>query len=299
MFSLLFSHGFFSSEPVHTALLVGGGVAIVCGITGVFALIRGHAFAGHALSDISSSGGAASFLLGISPLAGFIIMALSGAAGIELAANRRSRERSLSTGIVLSAGLGLSALFLYFAVRKQNASGATLSVMFGSVWTLPPAIIPWMLVTAGIVLLLLALIWRPVLLCAIDPELAKMRGVAVRRVGIMQLAALALAVALSSMTVGAVLSTALLIGPAAIALRFSRSVLTAVVLAALSGMISVWIGIWLAWESFYWTDGRGWPVSFFIVSIIFVLWLISEFLSGIVGQISRLSGRLFRNTQHV
>ena len=299
MFSALFSHGFFSSETVHTALIVGGGAALVCGITGVFALIRGHAFAGHALSDISSAGGAASFLLGINALAGFIIMALAGAAGIELSATRRSRERSLATGIVLSAGLGFSALFLYFAVKHHNSSGATLSVMFGSVWTLPASIIPWILATGAAVLALLAMIWRPVLLCAIDPELAVIRGVAVRRVGIMQLAALALAVALSSMTVGAILSTALLTGPAAIALKFARSAATALIIAALTGLLSVWFGVWLAWESFYWTNGQGWPVSFFIVGIIFIVWAASGVVSGLFSREKRLSGRLFRKKQHV
>lgn len=295
MFSVFLCHGFFSSQPVQTALIVGGGAAVVCGITGVFALIRGHAFAGHALSDISSAGGAAAFLLGINALAGFIIMALAGAAGIELSAARHSRERSLSTGIILSAGLGFSALFLYFAVRKHNSSGATLSVMFGSVWTLPAAIVPWIIICGGCALLLLILIWRPVLLCAIDPDLARMRGINVRLVGVMQLAALALAVALSSMTVGAILSAALLTGPAAIALRFSRSPLTAVCLAALSGLLSVWLGIWMAYQSFYWTDSQGWPVSFFIVSIIFSGWAVSGLFPRGIGFFRQL----FRKKHHV
>ncbi|MBS0908516.1 metal ABC transporter permease [Tatumella sp. JGM118] len=299
MFSLFISHGFFSSTPVQTALTVGGGAAIVCGVTGVFALMRGHAFAGHALSDISSAGGAASFLLGMNALAGFILMALAGAAGIELSATRRQRERSLSTGIVLGAGLGCSALFLWLAVKKQNASGATLSVMFGSIWTLPASIIPWILLTAGCALLLLSLIWRPVLLSAIDPDLARIRGINVRLIGVLQLSALALAVALSSMTVGAILSTALLTGPAAIALKFARSPLSAVVLSAITGLSAVWLGVWLAYESFYWPHSQGWPVSFFIVSIIFIAWAMSGVLARIIVPQAGSRRQRFRNRKYV
>lgn len=290
---------FFCSEPVQTALIAGGGVAVVCAVTGVFSLIRGHAFAGHALSDISSAGGAASFLLGMNALAGFIIMSLAGAIGIELSASRRSRERSLSTGIVLSAGLGFSALFLYFAVKKHNSSGATQSVMFGSIWTLSTSIIPWIIISSAIVLLILALIWRPILLCAIDPELAAISGVRVRLVGMLQLAALALAVALSSLTVGAILSTALLIGPAAIAMRFARSPLTAALIAAVTGLLCVWLGVWLAWESFYWTNSRGWPVSFCIVSLIFILWVFSGLLSYMLQRRNILWQRHFGEKHHV
>ena len=299
MFSLFTSHGFLSSPPVQTALIVGGGAAIVCGVTGVFALMRGHAFAGHALSDISSAGGAVSFLLGINALAGFILMALAGAAGIELSASRRQRERSLATGIVLGAGLGCSALFLWFAVKKPNTSGATLSVMFGSVWTLPASIIPWVLLTGGCALLLLSLIWRPVLLCAIDPELARIRGINVRMIGVMQLSALALAVALSSMTVGAILSTALLTGPAAIALKFARSPWSAIALSAVTGLLSVWLGVWLAYESFYWPHSQGWPVSFFIVSLIFIAWVLSGVIARALPPQTSSERQRRREEQHV
>ena len=60
LLALIFEPGFFSSEPVHTALVVGGGAALVSGVIGVFTVMRGQTFAGHALADVSSAGGAAS-----------------------------------------------------------------------------------------------------------------------------------------------------------------------------------------------------------------------------------------------
>jgi zinc/manganese transport system permease protein len=95
---------------------------------------------------------------------------------------------------------------------------------------------------------------------------------------------LSLAVTLSAMTVGAVLSTALLIGPAATALRITRRPLMAMLMATILGLVATWGGIVLAYDSFYWTPGHGWPVSFFIVALIFIAYLASTHLIRLKGH---------------
>lgn len=293
--SSVFATGFFTSEPVHVAMIVGGGAAIVSGVVGVFTVIRGHSFAGHALADVSSAGGAASFLLGINPLLGFVIMALIGAGGIELIGVRRARERSLATGIVLGAGLGLSALFLYFDVTSQSTTGAAITIMFGSMWAIPASIVPLALGTGIGALLVAGLLYRPLLLSSIDPDLAEVRGIDVRLVGFLHLLVLALAVALSAMTVGAILSTALLIGPAAVALRLAKRPGRAILLSVLIGLGAVWGGIVLAYDSFYWTPGHGWPVSFFIVMLIFVIYVAVVHIPDRLSEAANLPGRAGSN----
>jgi len=278
--TLAFEPGFFGSEPVHTALAVGGGAALVSGVVGVFTVMRGQSFAGHALADVSSAGGAASFLIGINPLIGFLIMAIMGAGGMELIGARQARERDLVTGVVLGAGLGLAALFLYFDVTSTSTTGAAITVMFGSMFAIPASMIPLALAVGIGALIAVAVLFRPLLLSSLDPELAAIRGVRVRVVGFLHLLALALAVSLSAITVGAILSTALLIGPAAIALRVAKRPGWAVALSALIGVGVTWGGILLAYDSYYWTPGRGWPVSFFVVTLVFVLYVIS----GRAGQ---------------
>jgi zinc/manganese transport system permease protein len=99
-------------------------------------------------------------------------------------------------------------------------------------------------------------------------------------VGLLHLLVLSLAVTLSAMTIGAILSTALLIGPAAAALRLARRPGLAILLAMLIGLLATWGGILLAYDSYDWTPGHGWPVSFFIVTIIFGLYLLSSLASG-------------------
>ena len=52
----LFEPGFFSSAPVHTAVVIGGVVAVVSAAVGIFTVIRGQSFAGHSLADVSTAG---------------------------------------------------------------------------------------------------------------------------------------------------------------------------------------------------------------------------------------------------
>ena len=136
LLSLLFEPGFFTSEPVRTAVVIGGAAAIVSGVVGVFTVIRGQSFAGHALADVSSAGGAASFLLGINPLLGFLGMGVLAAGAWNWFACDRASERDLVTGIVTGAGLGLAALFLYLDVTASSTTGAAVTVMFGSMFAI-------------------------------------------------------------------------------------------------------------------------------------------------------------------
>jgi zinc/manganese transport system permease protein len=273
LLSILVAPGFFASEPVHTAAVIGGAAAIVSGVVGVFTVIRGQSFAGHALADISSAGGAASFLFGINPLLGFLVMGVLAATSMELFEVDRASERDLVTGVVTGAGLGLAALLLYLDVTSSSTTGTTVTVMFGSMFAIPASIVPLALVVGVGALLAIGVLYRPLLLSSLDPDLAAVRGVPVRLIGLLHLTVVALAIALSAITVGAILATALLIGPAAIALYLAKRPGLAILLAAAIGVGTTWGGILVAYDSYQWTGGNGWPVSFCIVALIFLTYL--------------------------
>jgi zinc/manganese transport system permease protein len=270
LLTLMFEPGVFTSEPVRTAAVVGGAAAVVSGAVGVFTVIRGQSFAGHSLADISSAGGAAAFLLGINPLLGFLGMGVIAATCMEMFRVDRASERDLVTGVVTGAGLGLSALLLYLVVTTGSTSGATITVMFGSIFTIPVSLVPLALAVGIGALIAIGVLYRPLLLCSLDRDLAAVRGVPVRLIGVLHLVVAAMAVALSAITVGAILSTALLIGPAAIALHLSKRPGIAILLACAIGVAATWTGILLAYDSYEWTGGHGWPVSFCVVALIFV-----------------------------
>jgi zinc/manganese transport system permease protein len=193
---------------------------------------------------------------------------------MELLRADRPSERDLVTGVVTGAGLGLAALFLYLDMTTSTTTGAAVTVMFGSIFAIPASLVPLALTVSAGALLAVGVLYRPLLLCSLDPDLAAVRGVPVRLIGLLFLIVVAVAVALSAITVGAILSTGLLIGPAAIALHLTNRPGRAILLAATIGVAATWGGILVAYDSYEWTGGHGWPVSFCIVTLIFVTYVV-------------------------
>jgi zinc/manganese transport system permease protein len=257
----IFQPGFFGNSAVQTAAVVGFVVACVCAPVGVFTVIRGQSFAGHAFADITSTGGSASVVVGVNPLVGFAAMGLLGAGAMELTGAQRHRGRDLATGIVLGAALGLSALFLYLSVTSGSTTGTVVTVMFGSIFAVSAGTVPLVVGVGAVALVLTGLVYRPLLLSSVSADMV----------------ALALSVALCALTIGAILSTALLIGPAATALRLARSPVGAMAGAAGLSLVATWAGIVLAYDSYTWPPAHnGWPVSFFVVVLVLAAYLLSQ-----------------------
>jgi zinc/manganese transport system permease protein len=276
--------GFFSSEPVHVAIVIGGAAAIVSAIVGVFTVMRGQSFAGHALTDVSTAGGSGAFLVGLSPLVGFVGLGIAGAGIMDVIGVRRVRGRDLATGIVLGAAIGLAALFLYFGTTSGATTGAAQQILFGSIFSVDSSTIPLVAACSVVAIGIIVIVYRPLLLSSVSNDVAGARGVPLRLVGLAFMVALAVSVGLSSLTIGAILSTALLVGPAAIALRLSARLGVALLLACIIGVGVTWLGVLLAYDSYYWgTGGQGFPVSFFIVALIFLLYLASGLRSVRAG----------------
>ena len=166
---------------------------------------------------------------------------------------RRVRGRDLATGIVLGAAIGLSALFLYLDTTTGATTGATQQILFGSIFTIDQRHHPG----RGDPRRDSARLHRGRLAAAaaghgehlISPPRGESRS---GSSALLYMLALAVSVGLSSLAVGAILSTALLIGPAATALRLTRRVGRAVAAACLIGVGATWLGILLAYDSYYW-----------------------------------------------
>ena len=273
---VVFESGFFTSAPVRTALIIGAVTAMVSSVVGVFVVVRSQSFAGHALTDVATTGGSAAFFFGLSPLLGFIGGGVIGAGAMDLIGVERERRRDLATGIVLGTALGLAALFLYLDTTKGATTGATQQLLFGSIFTVDPSTVPLVLGLSALALAIVVLINRPLLLSSLSAELTRARGINLRGVGVLFMIAMAVSVGLSSIAVGSILSTALLIGPAAASIRLTKSLHASLMVAGVLGVATTWLGILFAYDSFYWVpSSQGLPVSFFIVSLIFIAYLMS------------------------
>src|SRR6202012_4004732 len=149
----------------------------VSGVVGVFTVLRGQSFAGHAFGDLGNTGGSGAFLVGIGPLWGFVIAGVAAAGALEMIGVQRARGRDLATGIVLGAALGLAALFLYLDTTSSSTTGATQTILFGSIFAVPSSTLPLVIALGAGTVAAVLVLYRPLLLSSGSPALAAARGI--------------------------------------------------------------------------------------------------------------------------
>jgi zinc/manganese transport system permease protein len=247
---------------VHTALLAGAVAAVVSGAIGVFVVARGMSFAVHAISELGFTGAAGALVIGIDPVLG--VLGGSLLVGVVLGLlSLRGRERDSAIGAVLAFGLGIGVLFL--SLYQANATFAT-NLLFGSILGVSDAQLRDLAIVGGIVLVGLAVVYRPLFFASVDPEIAAARGVPLRLISVAIFLLLALTTAEAIQVVGVLLVLALVITPAAAALRLTGRPGLAVLLSVAIALVSTEGGILLSLA-------KPWPTSFFITSISFAAYV--------------------------
>jgi zinc/manganese transport system permease protein len=227
-------------------------VAVVAGVVGFFTVLRGSAFAAHAIPNGSFAGAAGASLIGVSTLLGLGVFSLAGALGIGLL-GRRGRH-DVATALALVMMLGLGALFLSFS---EEYAPAVYSLLFGEVLGIssndiaPTAILGLTCIAA------IAVLYRPLMLSSVLPEVAEARGVSRFAMEMAFLIVLALATAMTVPVVGTLLIFSLMIGAPAAARSFTDRPLIAMVLSIAFALVIVWIAIAASYETNY-------PVGFFV-----------------------------------
>lgn len=221
------------------AAAAGTIVAVVAGAVGYVLVLRGQAFAGHALAHVGFTGATGAILVGLSPLWGLLLMTVAGGIGMGFL-GQRVGERDVAIGIVLTLALGFGLLFLHFFTAFATEATA---LLFGNILAVEAATI-WTLLALGLLsLAALAAIARPLLFASLQPELAEARGVPMRLVSVLFLAITGLAVAECVQIVGVLLVFSLMVGPAAAAQRWTGRILPGVALAIALALAQTWLGL--------------------------------------------------------
>jgi len=247
---------------VHTALWAGAVVALVSGAIGVFVVARGMSFAVHAISELGFTGAAGALVIGIDPVLGMIGGSLL--VGLVLGfLSLRGRERDSAIGAVLAFGLGVGVLFL--SLYQGYATEAT-NLLFGSIVGVSDPQLRDLAIVGAIVLLGLAVLFRPLFFSSVDPEIAAARGVPLRALSVAIFLLLALTTAEAIQVVGVLLVLTLVITPAAAALRLTGRPALALLLSVAVALASTEGGILLSLA-------KPWPTSFFISAISFAAYL--------------------------
>jgi len=248
-----------SFEFMRHAIEAGTIIGVLAGIIGYFVVLRRSSFASHALGHTGFSGAAAAVLVGAQPIYGLLVFTIATASGMAVLGARAS-NRDVEIGTVLAFALGLGLLFL--SLYRGYAQEAY-SILFGEVLGISSAQVAFIFWSSLGVLAVLALVYRPLLFASLDEDVAEAKGLPLTLLNLVFLVLLAVAISFAVTIVGVLLIFALMVTPAAIAVRVTSRSLWAVVVSVLVAVTAVWAGLFVA----LWTN---YPASFFIVGIIFV-----------------------------
>ena len=227
-------------------------VAVVAGVVGFFTVLRGSAFAAHAIPNGSFAGAAGASLVGLSTLFGLGVFAFLSALGIGLL-GRRGRHDAV-TALMLATMLALGSLFVSFS---SEYAPELYSLLFGEVLGISTNAVLPTLVLGALCLLAVAVLYRPLMLSSALPEVGEARGVSAFAMELCFLGVLALATAMTVPVVGTLLIFSLMIGAPAAARSFTDRPWVAMALSVAIALLVVWFAIAASYET-------EWPVGFFV-----------------------------------
>jgi len=234
------------------AWIVATIVAVVAGLVGFFVVLRGSAFAAHAVPNGSFAGAAGALLINVNVLIGLGAFSLAGALGIGWL-GRRDRQ-DVATALALVLMLGLGALFVSLTAESEPAA---YSLLFGELLGVANN---QLLPTAGLAIACttaLGVLYRPLLLSSVLPDLSEARGVSPTAVELGFLVCVALATTMTVPVVGTTLIFSLMIGAPAAARAIVDRPGAALALSVAIALVTVWVAIAASYQ-------LNLPVGFFV-----------------------------------
>ena len=230
----------FQFEFFRNGLMVAVLAGALCGLVGVYVVLKGMSYIGHGLSHAIFGGFAASALLGVNFVLGAGAWGVASALMINGVTRRRVIGSDAAIGVVTTASFALGlALFAVFgrAGRSFDAAlfGSVLGVSTSDVWVVAA-------VTAFAVAVVL-LAYRPLLFTAFDPEVADVSGVSTARYDALLMLVLALSIVATMQVLGVTLIAATLVIPATVARMLTNSFARMLVLATAVGAGCGFVGM--------------------------------------------------------
>jgi ABC-type Mn2+/Zn2+ transport system permease subunit len=221
-------------------------LALTGGLLGAWIVLRRLAFFAHAVGGATFPGLVVADATGLRPIVAALAVALAYAGGVHRAGSRAGgRAADAVTGLLLVAALALGVIL----ASDVYHSGARVDrMLFGTLLGLDGGDLAAAAVAAGVAAFATLLLGPAWLASGFDRAGARTLGAPVGLADALLLGLVAVAVVSALPAVGALLTTALFIVPAATARLLARSVpgllATSVALAALQGVVGVYVALW-------------------------------------------------------
>ena len=232
-------------EFMRNALLAGLLASVACGVIGVYVVTKRIVFISGGIAHASFGGIGLGYLVGISPVLGAMLFAITSALGMGLVTRKTRLPEDTAIGILWAVGMALGIIFIGLA---PGYAPDLFSYLFGNILTVPFSDLILMLFLDAVIVLIVVALYKEFLALSFDEEFSQVVGVPVEALYLLLLCLIALTVVVLIRVVGIILVIALLTIPPALSRQFTSSLRKMMLLSVLFSAAFTFGGLWLSFS---------------------------------------------------
>ena len=230
----------FSYSFMIRALIAALCMAIISPLLGVFLVVRRQSLLSDTLSHVSLAGVALGLFLGVNPTMTTLIVVVIAAIFLEWLRTIYSTYSEVSTAILMSSGLSIALVLM--GLHDES----TLQInqyLFGSIVTINDMQVVLLIILMLFIVILFALFKRPMYVLTFDEAIAHVDGLPVKLMSLLFNIFTGVAITIMIPIAGALLVSAIMVIPAAIAMRIGKKFNHVLCIGVLIGLIGMFIGL--------------------------------------------------------
>lgn len=234
-------------EFIRYSFISGLLIGLIAPLIGTFIVVRRLSLIADALSHVTLGGisfgmfliSAVPFFVDINPIWTGILFSIIGALLIENLRNSYKNYQEIAIPIIMSTGIGLSAIFISLA---DGFNQELVGLLFGSISAVSLSDLVTIITITILVLLFILLFYKELFILSFDSEYSQVIGIP-KWIQFLFIVIVALVISASMRVIGVLLVSALITLPVAIAMRWTKGYKQFIVMSILIGEFSVITGL--------------------------------------------------------
>ena len=231
-------------EILRNPILAGLLASVVCGIVGVYVVVKRIVFISGGISHASFGGIGLGYFFGIDPILGALVFAPASAFAMGMVSRRTRLPEDTAIGILWVLGMALGILFVFLT---PGYAPDLMAYLFGDILFVSNEDLILMLVLDAVIVLVVSLLYKEFLALSFDEGFGTAIGIPTERLYLTLLCLVALTVVVLIRVVGIILVIALLTIPAAMSRQFAHNLKRMMLLAILFCIVLTVGGLWLSY----------------------------------------------------